>query len=124
MNRALAVAFLVGSLALTGCSAPIEGVVVGKDVDPGRSEPYQTTERRPCGTESWTETKGTGAGQRSVTKTRQKWCNNRVTKYRDVPPSWDLNIRKDDGQLQWVTVSRSQYSRIKIGERINTKDLR
>jgi hypothetical protein len=123
VTRVLAFLILVGALALVGCSAPVEGVVVGKDVDPGRSETYWTTERTACGTENYT-TLSTASGKvRTVTKTRTRYCNNRVQRTRNVPPSWDLRIRKDDGQLQWAKVSRRGYESVQIGQRVNTKDL-
>ena len=114
--------FVTGYL-MVGCAAPIEGVVVGKDYDAGRNENYQTTERRACGTETYTQTSGTGTQQRTVTKTRQKWCSNQVTKTRWVPADWDITVRTDDGKEHEVDVSQAVYDRIRKGDRVNTGNL-
>jgi hypothetical protein len=111
-------------IALTACAAPIEGVVVGKDVDPGRTESYWTTERNACGLETYTTTETSNGKSRQVRKTRTRYCDRRVQRTRNVPPSWDLNIRKDDGTQQWVGVSQAKYRSVNIGDRVNTGDPR
>lgn len=103
-------------ILMTACSGPVEGIVVGKDVDPGRTETYRTTERRSCGTENYT----VQVNGKSQTRSRTKYCDYPITRTKDIPARWQLNIRTDKGSTQWVTVSRLAYERTKIGERVNT----
>lgn len=122
-GKSISMIIIIMMTMLIGCAAPIEGVVAGKDVDPGRTEEVWRTERRSCGTESYSTTETSNGKSKTVQKSRTKYCDRRIKDYRNVPPSWDLNIRKDDGTLQWVPVSESVYRRIQIGERVNTGNL-
>lgn len=111
-------------IALTACAPPIEGVVVGKDVDPGRSESYWTTERNACGTESYTTSSTVNGKTTTKRQTRTKYCDRRVQKFRNVPPSWDLIVRSDDGRQHFIAVSQAIYQRTNIGQRINSGSLK
>jgi hypothetical protein len=116
----LIIMMILGVFMLIGCAAPIEGVVAGKDVDPGRTEEVWRTERWSCGTEYYTVTETSNGKSKQVRKSRTKYCDRRIRDYRRIPPRWQFNIRKDDGQMQWVTVSETIFRQVQIGERWNT----
>lgn len=120
----LIIMMMVG-LMMTACSPPVEGVVVGKDVDPGRTETYWTSEQQACGTERYTTTSTVNGKTTTTQKSRTKYCSQRVIRTRNVPPSWDLIIRPDgakEGETRFVPVSESVYRRTAIGDRVNTGD--
>lgn len=114
---------MVVGLLLTSCTPPIEGTVVGKDSSPGRTETYYGSERYACGTESYTASSGTGKNRRTYSKLRTKYCTRQVPRTRRIPPKWQLNVKPNQGNPQWVSVSRSAWDRVRLGDNVNTGQL-
>lgn len=119
------IAVLLGlALTLTACAEPIEGVIIEKDYDPGKTVTYTDTERYSCGTESYVTTTGSGDSRRTVTRSRTKYCKRPVQRTRYEQPDWDVTIQADDGETREVEVSELTYRGLRMGQRVNSEYLK
>lgn len=125
MSRVTATVVLLLVLGLTACSAPVSGVVVGKDYQPQRFEQYLRSERYRCGSETYTTITYSGTGStrtsRPVTRTRSRYCTRQVPDTRRIPADWDLFVQDDQGKTHTVDVSRAEYSQYQVNDRYDSE---